>query len=116
MSWHEKANPQLRDKRTITFQPKRTVLLQPTDLIAGKVQEVLTRAHDALKTLDNGMSLTAVHTFERYFSYDGTSAAVLNSKNRHMCLVANKKIFHNVDRVWSSQGMPPDADPWTWIP
>jgi len=74
------------------------------------------RAHDAVKTLDNGMSLTAMHTFERYFSYDGTSAAILNSKNRHMCLVANKKIFQNVDSVWRSQGMPPDAEPWTWIP
>ena len=114
-SWHEKANPVLKDKRTITFQPKAPTLLHPTDLIAGQVQEVLTRAHGALKTLDNGMKLTAVHTFEKYFSFDGTTSAILGSKNRHMCLVANKKIFHDVDAGWRAQGIPPgDPNPWRW--
>ena len=116
-NWHEKANPVLKDKRTITFQPKATTLLRPTDLIAGKVQEVLTRAHGALKTLDNGMKLTGVHTFEKYFSYDGTTSAILDSKNRHMLLVANKKIFHDVDAGWRAQGIPPgDPNPWRWNP
>lgn len=86
-------NNRLKDRRSISFEPKSTPLLQPTDLIAGKVQEILERAYDALHCLDNGMDMTPVINFEKYYSRDGTSAAVLKGGRLPLSFVLNRKFL-----------------------
>jgi hypothetical protein len=106
-SWHESHNPHLKDKRSISFLPKSTTLLQPADLIAGKIQEILIRGHSLIGTLDNGMQVTPVQNFDKYYSFDGTSASVMRSiPIRHSCWIANKPLFHTLDGNLKLLGVP----------
>jgi hypothetical protein len=89
-------HPDFED-RSILFGPKRLPLLQAADLVAGKVQEILVRAQGALGFLDNGMKLTPVNRFERYYSYDRTSEAIMKGSALHNCYVANKQHFVDAD-------------------
>jgi hypothetical protein len=90
----------LRKLRSHRFLPKDTTLLQPADLIAGTVQHVLLRAHAAVRCLDNGRVCTSLHNFERYYSKDGVSAAVLAAYDGIMLrIVANKPLFASLDAL-----------------
>ena len=95
----EKDHPQLAKKRSISFFPKSTWLLQPADLIAGKIQELLLRAHSKLGFLDNGDRLTHIDSFGRYNSLDGTTEALLKTKALHFCFVANRKHYEDADML-----------------
>ncbi len=55
---YENQTPELQDKRTLHFLPKATPLMQPADLIAG---------------------VTHIGSFGRYYSHDGTTAALMSS-------------------------------------
>jgi hypothetical protein len=95
---YDEANPDFHDLRSLHFLPKKTTLLQPTDLIAGKIQEVLLRAHNALGFLDNGLLTTPTNRFEKYYSLDGTSDTLLSSRSGPLfSFVANQKLFMNAD-------------------
>ncbi len=80
--------------RSLTFMPKKAALLQAADLIAGKIQEVLMRANDAIHSLDNGLMLTPLNRFKRYYSHDGTTEEIMRHSAMHDCYVANKRHFH----------------------
>lgn len=93
-------HPELDDLRSIDFQPKQLPTLQGADLTAGKINEVLVRADSALGFLDSGSPLTPVSRFERYYSFDGTSEALMKDGAAlafHNCYVANKSHFHAAD-------------------
>lgn len=90
-----KRNPQLEGKRSLHFLPKKTTLLQPTDLIAGKVQEVLLQAYRAAGSLDRGKSLTPVGEFKAHYAADGTSAALL--MRGAISFVGNREWFKKAD-------------------
>jgi hypothetical protein len=86
--------------RPHAFPPKDTTLLQPADLISGVVRETLLRAHGALGCLDNGFtSRTMLNTFEKYYSYDGLTSAVVAGHDATGCFVANPLIFKTLDDV-----------------
>jgi hypothetical protein len=91
-------HPELEDLRRLAFSPKELPLLQGADLTAGKVNEVLGRAQEKLGFLDNGQRLTPVSNFEKYYSFDGTSEALLKEVAYHQCYVANKSHFQEADR------------------
>jgi hypothetical protein len=86
------------ENRSIDFSPKRVPSLQAADLTCGKIQEILERADRALGFLDSGLPLTHVDRFERYYSYDGTSEAIMRDNALHDCYVANKAHFIEADR------------------
>jgi hypothetical protein len=91
---YENRNKDLTNKRSIHFLPKQTVLLQSADLIAGKVQEVVVRAFRKLPSLDNGRMITPLGKFDRYYSFDGTTAALFpDGTSSCFCFVANQKLF-----------------------
>jgi hypothetical protein len=84
--------------RPHAFLPKDTPLLQPADLVAGVVRETLLRAHTAIGCLDNGLtSRTMLTTFEKYYSHDGLTSAVISGHDNTGCFVANPKIFETLD-------------------
>jgi len=85
--------------RGLSFYPKQTTLLQPADLIAGIVQRCVLSAHDSLPCLDNGFSRTALHNYERHYSQDGVTAAVVSGHDRESCWVVNPKTFTVLERV-----------------
>lgn len=94
---YEKKTPNLRGKRSMRFLPKDTTLLQPADLISGKVQEVLLRAHKALGCLDNGLRNTPIDRFEKYYALDGTSAPIFSQ--RAICWISNEKYLRQTDQM-----------------
>jgi hypothetical protein len=85
--------------RGCAFQPKRLTLLQPADLIAGIVQRCLMRAYTALPSLENGRSRTPFNTFERHYSDDGVTAAVVSGHDSEHCWVANPPMFQQIDKT-----------------
>ncbi|HTC92706.1 MAG TPA: hypothetical protein VK699_04530 [Terriglobales bacterium] len=92
-SFYEYVRPKpIVNKRSIHFLPKETVLLQPSDLIAGKIQEVLMRAYSDLGTVEIMDGHICIDEFKKYYSYDGTSLAVLDRPNgkRPLCFVVSK--------------------------
>jgi hypothetical protein len=94
-----KYHPQLRPLRSLGFVPKGVPMLQAADLVAGKINEVLTYATQSIKTLDNGFLLTPVSHFERF--YEGTSAELMKEGagfGKHDCFVLNKAALLNADR------------------
>ena len=97
---YENRQREMKDLRSHRFQPKNITLLQPADLIAGTVQHVLLRATSAIKCLDNGRVCTSLHNFERYFSKDGVTAAVLPAFDGTLLrVVANKPLFKSLDSI-----------------
>jgi len=99
----ERRRPQQqRDLRSHLFMPKSTPLLQPADLIAGTVQHVLLRAQADGAQLDNGRICTKIDEFEKYYSKDGVTAAVIPPYNGTMLrFVANRILFHQLDWLTS---------------
>jgi len=101
-SEYEKHNSGFKDRRSLTFLPKKTTLLQPADLIAGKIHDVLGRAREAVGFLDNGASLTPVQEFSRYYKEDGTSAALLEDPgNRVAAYVGNNALWSITDHNYA---------------
>lgn len=96
--WDEK-NSKLSGLRGISFYPKQTALLEPADLIAGVVQRCALRGFKALSTLDNGLARTQLNTFERYYSGDGVTAAIVSGHDTDKCWIANAKNFKFLDGV-----------------
>ena len=97
--WSEK-NSVLSGLRGHGFESKQTTtLLQPADLIAGIVQRCVLRQFNAFPSLDNGLSRTRLKTFERYYSEDGATAAVVSGHDENSCWVANAKNFSFLDGV-----------------
>lgn len=91
-------HPDLENLRSLAFSLKKLALLQGADLTAGKVNEVLERAQKKLGFLDSGQRLTPISNFEKYYSFDGTSEALLEEIAYHQCYVANKSHFEEADR------------------
>jgi hypothetical protein len=79
------------------FEPKKTTLLQPADLIAGIVQRCALRAYEPLKSLDNGMAYTFLNTFERH--YDEVTCAVVTGHDDKTCWIVNAKSFEYLDLI-----------------
>jgi hypothetical protein len=98
-----KRNSKLRDLRTHQFLPKKTTtLLQPADFIAGVVQRSVMNSYAALPCLDNGFARARLHTFERHYSGDGVTAAVVAGHDRDKackCWVINAKTFNFLDQI-----------------
>jgi hypothetical protein len=103
-------HPELDDYRSLHFVSKKTPLLQMSDLIAGKVNEVAERAVKALGFIDGGGPMTPLSNFERYYSYDGTTQALLEDGGefaRHDCYVLNRTHFDLGDKrimgvIWNN--------------
>lgn len=89
----------LRGLRGYSFLPKRTVLLQPADLIAGVVQRCAIRAFASFPSLDNGIARTRLNTFERHYSLDGVTSAVVGGHDQKHCWIANAQSFEFLDGV-----------------
>lgn len=89
----------LSELRGCAFYPKQTTLLQPADLIAGVVQRCVMSAYSALPCLDNGFSRTALHNYERHYSHDGVTAAVVSGHDHERCWVVNPLTFTVLDRI-----------------
>jgi hypothetical protein len=92
-------NSDLSGIRGHAFAPKQTTLLQPADLIAGIVQRCVISSRQALPCLDNGFSRTALHNYERHYSTDGVTAAVVSGHDHEHCWIINPKLFTVLDRV-----------------
>ncbi|MGB8114769.1 MAG: hypothetical protein WCF22_13400, partial [Candidatus Sulfotelmatobacter sp.] len=76
------------------FQPKQTTtLLQPADLIAGMIQRCLITAHRSFRSLDNGLGFVRLNTFERYYSSDGVTAALVAGHDTKTCYIHNARAF-----------------------
>jgi hypothetical protein len=97
--WDKKSNSVRSRLRSLVFQDKSTVLLQPADLIAGIIQRCLISAYGSLPNLDNGRSRTALHNFERHYSPDGVTASVVSGHDIQHCFVMNPSIFEKLDYV-----------------
>jgi hypothetical protein len=89
----------LRGLRGHSFLPKQTTLLQPADLIAGVVQRCVIAQHAAFPSLDNGIARTQLNSFERHYSADGVTAAVVSGHDRKHCWIANAQSFKFLDGV-----------------
>jgi hypothetical protein len=96
--WDEK-NSRLSGLRGYGFEPKRVTLLQPTDLIAGVVQNCVISALNAFPSLDNGTARTQLQTFERHYSSDGLTAAVVRGHDHDKCWIVNARNFSFLDGV-----------------
>jgi hypothetical protein len=96
--WSQK-NSVLSGLRGHGFEPKTTTLLQPADLVAGIVQRCAIRAFAAFPSLDNGTARTRLSTFERHYSGDGVTAAVVSGHDSNSCYIANAKNFKFLDGV-----------------
>jgi len=102
-------HPELNNLRGLSFEPKILPLLQAADLVSGKISEVLERAKGTLGFLDSGAEMTFVENFERYYSFDGTSQALMVNNDQtaaHFCRVLNKSHLDNGDKrlfpvIWS---------------
>jgi hypothetical protein len=87
--WDAK-NSRLYGLRGHGFEPKKTTtLLQPADLIAGIVQRCVIRSHEAFPCLDNGLARTQLQTFDRHYSSDGVTAAVVSGHDHDKCWIFN---------------------------
>ena len=95
----DEANSKLSGLRSHGFLPKQTTLLQPADLIAGVVQRCIIKANAAFPCQDNGIARTQLNTFERHYSPDGVTAAVVSGHDRTHCWVANPQSFKFLDGV-----------------
>jgi hypothetical protein len=95
----DKKNSYLSGLRGHSFQPKSTTLLEPSDLIAGVVQRCVKKSHGAFPSLDNGLARTRLNTFERHYSRNGVTAAVVRGHDDATCWVANAKNFTFLDGV-----------------
>jgi len=97
--WNQK-NSVLSGVRGHGFEPKQTTtLLQPADLIAGMVQRCVLSQYRAFPNLDNGLARTRLQTFDRYYSGDGVTAAIVAGHDTNSCWVANAKNFSFLDGV-----------------
>jgi hypothetical protein len=89
---------EFRQLRSHHFLGKDAVILQPADLIAGVVQQVLLRAIRSLHTLSNGRAFTLFDEFKDYYSGDGVTASVIPSYNGFIHrVVANRLAFQHMD-------------------
>lgn len=94
-----KNNSVLSGLRGHSFEPKQITLLQPADLIAGMVQRCVLRQLKAFPNLDNGLSRTRLKTFQRFYSEDGVTAAVVAGHDENSCWIANARNFLFLDGV-----------------
>lgn len=85
--------------REHNFLPKTTVLLQPADFVAGVVQRTLMSAYRRLPTLDNGIARTRLRTFDRDYSGDGVTEALVRGHDSKHCWIANGQSFRFLDGV-----------------
>ncbi|HEU5339770.1 hypothetical protein [Edaphobacter sp.] len=95
-------NSELQDLRKHQFLPKKTTLLQPADLIAGVVQRCVMNSYAALPCLDNGHARGRLSNFEKHYSGDGVTAAVLAGHDRDKackCWIVNAKSFSLLDKI-----------------
>ncbi len=97
--WEDSGNTYFGKLRSHGFMPKETTLLQPADLIAGTVQHCFLAAHKALPCLDNGLSRTPLNNYERYYSRNGVTAAVVSGHDREGCWAINPLTFSVLDRL-----------------
>jgi hypothetical protein len=95
----DKKQDQYKDRRSHGFLPKKTTLLQPSDLIAGMAWRVLKSAHAALPCFENGRSRTMLKTFQRHYSRDGVTGALFAGHDEGHCSVANMKLFTHLDSI-----------------
>jgi hypothetical protein len=96
--WDEK-NSYLSGLRGHSFQPKSTTLLESADLVAGAVQRCVRNAFGAFPSLDNGLARTRLNTFERHYSKDGVTAALVSGHDQTSMWIANAKNFSFLDGV-----------------
>lgn len=97
--WDSK-NSRLSGLRGHSFEPKQgTPLLHPTDLIAGVVQRCVMAAYGAFPSLDNGIARTQLQTFERHYSPDGLTSAVVRGHDGDKCWIVNARNFSFLDGV-----------------
>jgi hypothetical protein len=96
--WNDSKTSEYGKLRSHGFYPKGTTLLQTADLIAGVIQPCVLAAHKALPCLDNGLSRTSLHNYERYYSRNGVTAAVVSGHDRERCWVINPLTFTEMDR------------------
>jgi hypothetical protein len=97
--WNDSGNSEFGKLRSYAFMPKETTLLQPADLIAGVIQRSLLAAHKALPCLDNGRSRTPLNNYERYYSRNGVTAAIVSGHDSERCWVINPLTFSVLDRT-----------------
>lgn len=95
----DKKQYEYRDRRSHHFLPKRTTLLQPSDLIAGTAWKLIRRAYRGLPCLENGKSRTMLNNFRHHYSRDGVTAAVFSGRDDQHCFVANMKLFKHLDSI-----------------
>jgi hypothetical protein len=96
--WDDVKSP-LSKLRGYGFEPKETTLLQPADLIAGVIQKCMLAAYNALPCLDNGLSRTALHNYERHYAPDGVTSAIVSGHDCDGCWVINSLTFSELDRI-----------------
>ena len=96
----DKKNSRLSGLRSHSFIPKKTsTLLHPADLIAGVVQRCVMSAIEGFPSLDNGLARTQLQTFERYYSKEGLTAAVVSGHDHDKCWVVNAQNFTFLDGI-----------------
>lgn len=101
------------------FEPKKTTLLQPSDLIAGVLQRCALRAYQPLQSLDNGLAYTYFNSFEHH--YDETTRAVVTGHDK-TCWVVNAKSFEHLDMISTAfleahpEQLPKRKKRYTYIP
>jgi hypothetical protein len=92
----EKKGSEFYGLRGHAFEPKKTTLLQPADLIAGIIQRCALRAYEPLKSLDNGLAYSYLNNFEHH--YDEVTRAVVSGHDK-TCWVVNAKSFEHLDMI-----------------
>jgi hypothetical protein len=97
--WEESNTSNRLGLRELSFEPKECTLLQPADLVAGIIQRCLIAAHSVLPCLDNGLSRTALHNYERFYSSDGLTATLVNGHDHDHCWIMNQKTFRVLDNI-----------------
>jgi hypothetical protein len=96
--FEKKRSYEFRQLRSHHFLGKDSVLLQPADLIAGVVQQLVLRAFDAVRTLSNGLPVTHLHELARFYSGDGVTASVIPFRKEFSYrVVVNRPAFEHID-------------------
>jgi len=89
----QKEHPEYQERRSLSFLPKKTTLLQPADLIAGTIQRMLLRVRAKLGTLDNGHELTPLLQLQNDYLPDPIGRIIVHEAAAQSCCIANKSFF-----------------------
>jgi hypothetical protein len=96
--WNDSKTSEYGKLRSHGFYPKEATLLQPADLIAGVIQHCVLAARKDGNVFDNGFSPTPLRNYERYYTRNGVTAAVVSGHDRERCWIINPLTFAVLDR------------------